>query len=48
MVARLSALRPEVGSVSMPPFATAKRAPSGISRTSCGPLPPDQTSPIRR
>lgn len=29
MVAMLSSLRPEVGSVSMPPFATARRRPVG-------------------
>ena len=43
MVARFSSARPDVGSVSIPPFATASRVPSGISRTSCGPLPPEPT-----
>ena len=47
MVARLSSARPEVGSVSMPPFATARRRPSGIRRTSWGPAPPVSTSPMR-
>ena len=47
MVPGFSTSRPMSGWVALPPLATSRVAPPASSRISCGPTPPEDTSPSR-